>query len=287
MPNISSIVYSPRPHIFPAEQSNTPEMMPSSVFLPHTTRHTQVPGISAQDHAFYQVVGAIFLLKYTGIKELIVERYREDRPSTECTVGIFHFPSPGQLEAAEHLFRQLSRLELNISFHQDAGISGLSVALQLTNLTQLLESAQDLQHLALHISEQKTLSLRTMRHSLVDGRHMLRPIRFSTTWSNLQSLSLEGTYAHGQDWIQIFQRHTATLKAVKFRDCVLVSGSWAGVVNEIIFSSDVQSLLLDRVRDPNIPHTSGDPEVWRYEGRLSVSDTGERIFVCLSVRTRC
>jgi hypothetical protein len=111
MRNISSIVYSPRQHLIPAERKDLRDLLPRGAYQgrPHSSR------VTAPDHPFRQLIGSVLLSQYTGIRELSVEGPPRDEPSTQFGLGIFTFPDPNDLKAGRHLFRHLIRIDLNVS----------------------------------------------------------------------------------------------------------------------------------------------------------------------------
>jgi hypothetical protein len=113
MQNISSIVYSPRQHLIPTERKDLKDLLARGSYQgrDHGSR------VTVWDHPFRQLIGAIFLSQYTGIRELTIERtpVGVDEPSTQFSLGIFTFPDPNDVKAGRHLFRHLIRLDLNVS----------------------------------------------------------------------------------------------------------------------------------------------------------------------------
>jgi hypothetical protein len=111
MQNISSIVYSPHQHLVPTERKDLRDLLPRGAYqgLPHSSR------VTASDHPFRQLIGAVYLSQYTGIRKLIIEAPPDDEPSTKFSLAIFAFPDPNDLKAGQHLFRQLISLDLNVS----------------------------------------------------------------------------------------------------------------------------------------------------------------------------
>jgi hypothetical protein len=111
MQNISSIVYSPRQHLVPIETKALRDLLSRGVYQDraHGSRAT------AWGHPFRQLIGAIFLSQYTGIRELAVKKPLDDEPSTQFSLGIFTFPDPNDLKAGRHVFRNLIKLDLTVS----------------------------------------------------------------------------------------------------------------------------------------------------------------------------
>jgi hypothetical protein len=112
MPNISSIVYSPRQHLIPTERKDLRDLLPRGSYQgrDHGSR------VTSWNHPFRQLIGAVFLSQYTGIRELTIERIPDDdeEPSTQFSLRIFTFPDANDVKAGRHLFRHLIRLELNV-----------------------------------------------------------------------------------------------------------------------------------------------------------------------------
>jgi hypothetical protein len=77
--------------------------------------------------------------------------------------------------------------------------------------------------------------------------------------------------------------------SLAFRQCTLYSGTWAAVVDEVVYNTRFLDFVLDCVDEPlsamshAVSEAVHDPEKWKYEGYLEVSKSGERGFVGFSV----
>ncbi|CAO2650556.1 Nn.00g018480.m01.CDS01 [Neocucurbitaria sp. VM-36] len=276
MHNVSSVVYSPHPHSIPVEAKVMRDLLPRSTSTPCTS----------SDHAFRQLIGAIYLSEYAGIRDFTVEAYRKGNPGTEFSLSLFDFPDPVDLQAGRYFFQHLLKLELSMSL-QTFGESGTSARglRQLSNVANLLTAAKDLRHLALHITH--WIGSRTLMygHILSNEQPIFSYFGLRATWQKLRSLSLGGMYADEQDITDFIKHHKYTLRSLAFTQCSLCSGTWVEIVDEVVYNSIVVSFVLDLVNETDLPGmnwmslSTEDKERWRYEGHLVVSKDGERSFI--------
>jgi hypothetical protein len=241
-----------------------------------------IPGSRSTNlgHPFLQLVGAIYLSQHTGVRELRVERFRDNRePGTELSLDLFDTPEATDVQASRHLFRRLETVELNIglSFAND------NTTPRLANLSDLLATANDLRHLAFHITRWQP-SAQAMYGTMLD-QSIFSQLGLEKTWPKLRTLSLEGVYAIQNEFVDLIRRHRYTLITLSFRKCSLLSGTWAEIVDEVVYSTRFLPFVLDWVNETRPPtwqgttHNYEDFEEWRYEGHLEVNKDGDRNFV--------
>ncbi|KAF1840990.1 uncharacterized protein K460DRAFT_410383 [Cucurbitaria berberidis CBS 394.84] len=290
MPNVSSIVYSPHPHLVPVEAKDMRDLVPRG-----TARSSSFPsyqmsnGFAGVHHPFRQLIGAIYLSKYAGIREFTVEAYQKHHSGTQFSLSVFDFPEAVDLQAGQHFFQHLTKLELNIALQESRSrMGGVDVhrsLKQLANLASLLTATKDLRHLAFHVANWKCSASLMYGFIISDEQPIFRNLGLRTTWDKLQSLSLEGIYADEKDFTDLIKRHKTTLRSLVFGKCSLCSGVWAEIVDEAVFGSMTASFVLDRVNEIHLPGVDWmtlstiEKENWRYEGRLLVSIDGERTFI--------
>ena len=284
MQNISSIVYSPYQHTIPMEVKTLRDLLPRGA-LPGALTDNRTTG---SDHPFRQLVGAVFLSDYTGIRQLTIETPREDHPRTEFSLNMFSFPDTNDLSAGRHLFRNLVKLDISLSIlnipsqttHPMIEID--SPERQLENLTKVLEAAQELRHLSFGILNWRYLNeLMWNGGTIPEGKSITDFIGSGATWPKLRSLKLEGVYARERDLCELIDRHKDTLRTLTFARTSLHAGLWIEVVNEVVFNASmITTFVLDQVdenRSGYLTSTNGSLE--GYEGRLIVTEGGEREFV--------
>tara|TARA_R110002003_G_scaffold1577_2_gene23227 strand:+ start:10061 stop:10816 length:756 start_codon:yes stop_codon:yes gene_type:complete len=242
------------------------------------------------DHPFRQLIGAIFVAQYTGIRELRVEAFEETDPGNPFTFAFFDFPGSTHLQAGEFLFQNLERCILNIQIscrkHDVTLWTSDDIAQQrLANLNHLLAFADGLRYLAFHITASDKSHVFPAAMALRPEKSMYRRLGLQRTWPKLRSVSLGGIYAEEKDFLDLINRHRRTLMSLAFRQCTLYSGTWAAVVDEVVYNTKFLDFVLDCVDEPlsTMSHAVSedvhDPEKWKYEGYLEVSKSGERGFV--------
>ncbi|KAI4660624.1 uncharacterized protein J4E78_005328 [Alternaria triticimaculans] len=284
MQNISSIVYSPYQHTIPMEVKTLRDLLPRGA-LPRTLADNRT---TESDHPFRQLIGAIFLSDYTGIRQLTIEAPREDHRRTEFSLKMFTFPDTNDLNAGRHLFRNLVKLDislsiLNIPSHTTHPMTEMdSSERQLENLAKVLEAAQELRHLSFGILNWRYLNeLMWDGTSIPEGRSIIDLIGLGATWPKLRSLKLEGIYAKERDLCELIDRHKDTLRTLIFARSTLHAGLWIEVVNEVVFNASmITTFVLDQVDENHGGYGTGtNGSLEGYEGRLIVTEGGEREFV--------
>ncbi|KAL1792051.1 hypothetical protein ACET3X_009802 [Alternaria dauci] len=287
MQNISSIVYSPHQHAIPMERKTLRDLLPRGA----------VPGrlgknrTTSWDHPFRQLIGAIFMSEYTGIRQLTIEAPREGHSYTALSLEMFKFPELNDLPAARHLFRHLVRVDFNLSILNTQSrdlhpLTNNNPTIQpLENLATVLGAAQDLRHLSFGILDWNHLHEPLWDGGLIpDECSIIDFIGLGATWPKLRSLRLEGIYAREQDVCQVITRHKDTLRSVTFAKCTLCTGLWIEVVNEVIFNASIiTKFVLDNVNeDTGAWSTRSNTRTKRmlgYEGHLVVNKDGDLEFV--------
>jgi hypothetical protein len=273
MPNVSSIVYSPNARPIPIERKDMRDLLPRS----HTCDFTP------WNHAFSYLIAAIFMSDYKGIRELRIEKSAEGVESTSFSLSMFDLPQEQAVLAARHLFQGLHKLELNMALFDGGSKSGIKE--QLANLAKLLVAAKGLRHLAFHIPYWTPSTCVNYGHIWPHREPYFRSLGLGATWRELQSLSLEGIHADEQDFRDIIRRHKDTLRALAFQKCLLCTGIWAEIADEVVFSSSIVSFTINFVNETDDDPTESAlaykraPKIWGYEGHLIISKDGERSFV--------
>ena len=212
-----------------------------------------------------------------------MEPYQRGAPGTEFSLPIFTFPEPEDLSAGQHLFRNLTRIELNMSLDRQPSHSGTSTIKQLANMAELIATAADLRSLALHMSQDALQGHHTHDYFFPDGRSTFPYLGLEATWLKLRSMSLQGIFFDEKEVNGLIRRHKDTLWSLVVKECSLRSGFWAEVVDEVVFNSSITLFALNQVDERPLQGTywsieaQGD-ECWKYEGHLIVSD-GDRAFV--------
>ncbi|CAN9186101.1 unnamed protein product [Alternaria alternata] len=287
MQNISSIVYSPHQHAIPVERKTLRDLLTRGA-LPGRLGKNRT---TSWDHPFRQLIGAVFMSEYAGIRQLTIEAPREGHSCTELSLEMFRFPESNDLLAVKHLFRRLVRLNFNLSIlnTQTRDLHPLTnidpPTRQLENLAKVLGAAQDLRHLSFGILDWKHLHEPMWDGgSIPEERSIVDFIGLGATWPKLRSLRLEGIYAREQDLCQVITRHKETLRSVIFAKSTLCTGLWIEVVNEVVFNASmITTFVLDNVNeDAGAWSAQADARTKRmlgYEGHLVVEKDGDREFV--------
>jgi hypothetical protein len=243
-----------------------------------------------QQHPFRLLIGALYFSKYSGICELRIEPFDDTRPGMPFTFDFFDFRDPSDIQAGRWLFQNLVKCELD--FHILAGADETSVWLdrdnergKLAHLSHLLSVSDDLQHLSLRIVGWSPLQDSAPQMELGPAHPVYSRLGLRKTWPKLQSFNLGGVHSTGDDVLDFIRRHGDTLRSLSFEGCSLYSGTWADIVDEVVYSTSICRFTLSFVNETHIPDGAGSVqrseglEEWKYEGSLEVSLGGDRKFV--------
>lgn len=268
MSNVSCITYSPHPHHLPVEVKEMKGLVPRS--------HMTMPGCeyTASDHPFRQLIAAICMSQFTGVRELRAEPIDKDvaNHGTEFALGIFDLDD-NEMAAARFVFQSLEKLVLNMSLK----VSDEHTFGEVTDkFATLLRDTANLQHLHLHPTHWKPG---------VGAQPLFARLGLQTTWPKLQTLSLKGILADEKELSGIIKRHKQTLTNVRLSNCSLLEGVWADVVDEVVYGSKMYQFVLDCGNERGSPYidyaslNTWERDSWKYEGHLEVAKDGERSFV--------
>jgi hypothetical protein len=290
--NVSAIVYSPCAHMIPVEAKVVRDLLPRDFRSNNRPFSGVLQGrfFAWSEHPFRQLIGAIYTAQYTKVRELRVEAFNEGDRGTPFTLDFLDCSNADDLQAGQYLFQHLEKCELNLkvwALRDTSTISNInnSSTQRFENLNMLLAGANDLQHLALHITAWQVDDSLAPISGLRQDQAMFSCLGLSKTWSKLRSLSLEGIDASEDDFLDIILRHKDTLATLVLRNCSLLVGTWANIVDEVVYSSGIFPFVLSRVNEmyvlagPGVVQSADELEEWKYEGHVEVSDDGERRFV--------
>lgn len=297
MQNLSSIVLSPNLSTVPVEEESLGDMVPTEYYPSQVGLTNTAP----PDHPFRQLIYAIFMSQRRGIRQLTIREPRYGERTTRFSLYISVIQNPHDMHAAKYVFSHLTKLELQLYIpHPDVAMrfpSNVRSAEQspqklLAHLSELLQTAQDLQHLSLAIPLWRRWAAeggeRYHRRLGLKGRSMFYHLGLGGTWPMLRSLSLQGLYGTKQDLVDFMGRHRDTLKVLKFSCCSLYDGFWADIVDEVIFNAPmISTFVLDLVDefleldyDEDFFLTWEEKQAGRYEGYMRTGADGKREFVC-------
>lgn len=253
-------------------------------------------GLAQPEHPFRQLIGAIYTAQYTRVRELRIEAFNEGDQGIPFTFDILASPhSETELKAGLHLFKHLERCDFDIKVWS-LNPTSVSFGLQrIPALNVLLAASDELRHLALRISgwESTGIMVNPFTHSstspsgLNPHGSMFKFMGLQKPWAKLRSLDLDGINGSEKDYMDVITRHKDTLTSLSVRNCCLIRGIWANVVDKVVYSTRVFPFELFQVNEADLPEISGltqaskDSEQWKYVGQVEVSKDGERTFVSL------
>lgn len=260
------------------------------------------PYVAAAQNGFHHLVGAIYEAQHTKIREFRVETVDPATPNagTEFTLGFFDIQDVVHLEAGKYFFGHLSRLDMSLSLvdQQRRGWNSHpdKIMLQLRNLATLLAQAKNLEIMSFHICHWRPTAHSMYGNivSLCENGRISPSLGLQSLWPKLRVLSLGGIYADEKELIDLMGRHKGTLTELNFTNCSLMLGSWANIVDEVLYNTKIMSFDLLRVNEiiggvPPRPFGLLQPEEisqWQYHGRLSVNPEGQRYFVSVIFDTK-
>jgi hypothetical protein len=279
LPNVSSLVYSPKPHHIPLEKKVMKEVLP---------RGKNHHGFS--HGGFHHLIGAIHVSQYTGFHSFTIEAQTMEYVGNLFHADVFEFIDPSHVDAGKFFFRNLTRVNIALLLEMDIGSLGPDEdrALRcLANMASLLSEAKDLEDLKLRFYPSHMYA-DPNRGGYGDtfpyNEPTSRYLGLGTTWSKLRSLELEGISAGEKELETLVARHTATLTLLRFGYCGLFFGKWSNIVDFVVFQTSLAAFTLHRVHEVQLGETlfvsmnDTDAERWNYEGHLVLTAEGERIF---------
>lgn len=316
--NLVSIAYSPHPRLIPVEAKTVRDLVPRGILRSEDALDY------ATDHPFRQLIGALYVSQYSGVREFRLDPYRNDQPGTPLTFALFKFPDASDSKAGAFLFRKLEKCELDLTISSNDS----SLERGSTNLSFMLAVAKDLRRLAVHVNtwspgDYSTQPPQTFPTPLppplppgsqlppfppANAQLIQAPVLVPTqvqshshravpifsrlglqkqTWAKLRSLSLAGISASGEDILDLIRRHRYTVADLAFRRCSLSFGSWADVVDEVVYSIRIYPFVLDSVDERSSTGSHGlalssvESYKWKYEGHIKICGDGERSFVSI------
>jgi hypothetical protein len=279
LPNVSSLVYSPKPHHIPLEKQVMKDV------LPRGRNH-----LGFSHEGFHHLIGAIHISQYTGLYSFTIEAQTMEYVGNLFHVDVFDFIDASHVEAGKFFFRNLTHV--NIALMLELAIDSFGPdedrALgYLTNLASLLSEAKDLQDLKLRFYPSHMYADpdgNVYGDTFPYNEPTSRYLGLGTTWSKLHSLDLEGISAGERELETLVDCHKETLTSLRFGYCGLFSGKWSNIVDFVVFQTSLVAFTLDRVHEvplggtPFLGMTGTDAERWNYEGHLVITADGERVF---------
>lgn len=247
-------------------------------------------------HPFRQLIGALRLSQSSGIRELRIEPFNGKEPSTPFTFDFFDYPDASDIQAGRWLFQNLVKCELNFRILTAGDNTPLwydrdNGRRKLAHLSHLLAATDDLRHLTLHIVGWQSAHNSAPHLELGPSQPVFSRLGLRKTWSKLRSFNLGGVHSLRDEFLEFIRRHKGTLWSLSFQDCTLCSGSWADIVDEVVYSTSVCRFVLLSVNEAEIPtgnesvQSSEGLEEWKYEGCLEVSKDGEHKYVSPNLST--
>ncbi|KAF2267021.1 hypothetical protein CC78DRAFT_531109 [Lojkania enalia] len=294
MPNISSVVYSPTPRLVPVEANIVRDLLPRGVMGSCYWDRRYEQYIESSQHGIHHLIAAIYLAQYSGIHEFRAELPNPDQSDakTDFTIYVFSFPDPQHLDAGKYFFRQLRKVELNISLVlpgcMDQPHADQNGQAQLSNISALLAEARDLEKLALQICDWDAEPRRMYGHILPSNQSMLPHFGLYSTWPKLRSLILGGIYAAEKEVLDLLTRHKDTLVEAKFSFCSLLDGAWANIIDEVVYGTRLNPFQVISVNETviggvNFCNMSDEMrKKWQYVGHVAIDSDGQRYFVSCS-----
>ncbi|KAH3918656.1 hypothetical protein HBH56_039490 [Parastagonospora nodorum] len=293
--DVSSVVYSPHPRLICSEKKLMKDLLPRDSTSSEGQFDGHPAGLSrSSTHPFRQLIGAIHLAEFTGIRELRILPFDDRKPGTPFTFDFFSFPDASDIQAGRFLFQNLTSLELHIRIllirdNMRAGSFGTSTNKErqaLAHLSHLLAATNELRHLILHVGGWDPVEGSARQLELGPRAPVFNCLGLRKTWLKLRSLSLGGLHSSSDEFLDFARRHRDTLQSLPFQECSLPSGTWAEIVDEVVHNSHtISSFFLRSVNETYIPIDNGtilspaELDEWKYEGHIEVSTDGERKFV--------
>ncbi|KAJ4296594.1 hypothetical protein N0V90_006641 [Kalmusia sp. IMI 367209] len=247
------------------------------------------------EQGFHHLIGAIFLLTYMFLKCLSrysgIHEFRVDppepiaavNPGSRTTFGLrdFEFAQPAHLESGKYFFRGLHKVVLYLEL---LGVQTQVSSKCLENLHTLLTEATNLRHLGLHLFPWHRRPSNTIE-SIDRGDYLpFARLGLTSEWPGLESIDLEGISGSEKQMRNLISRHKTTLASVKLSHCVMTSGRWSSLVDDVVYETKIPTFVLDYVNEANVGNmrfvglSIDQARQWQYEGEVKENAEGERYF---------
>jgi hypothetical protein len=278
MPHVESIVYSSHPLQVPVEKEVMKDILERGLFSSawgNPSSQHSTDGI--QKNAFHHLIGAICIAQYSTIREFRVKQLDHDASARTwhgpwLSLGEFHFEEPSHLEAGKYFFRNLRKIELDLDMNYGEHEC-------LINLQALLAEAKNLCHLRLYAEA---------LDAWFEDEPSLSPfssLGLTTEWPELRSIDLGRILATEDELRGLIHRVKSTIISMKFTKCIITSGKWSNLTDEVVDNTKICTFVLDRVHEEfvaaGVPYRAMPPlelDRWTYEGQIRENEQGERYF---------
>lgn len=281
MPHIHSIVYCALPRHIPVEKKDMQEILPRGI----VDRRIMPQGDTSEslENGFHHLIGAIAMARYNKIREFRVERYPASTwplPISPFQFEHFLFSHPTYLESGKYFFHNLTSVDLAFTYQHGAAIAQES----LVNMHVLLREIKDLRRIRIHMPRSATRFANPNTIDTLTDPHSFATFGLNTQWEHLQCVDLQGLYASEQQLKKLVAWGKHTLESIKFSFCILSTGKWSNMVEEIVYGTSIKEFVLDHVNESyvgdvlfrELPELDAAP--WSYEGQVELDDKGERFF---------
>ncbi|KAF1968613.1 hypothetical protein BU23DRAFT_514387 [Bimuria novae-zelandiae CBS 107.79] len=278
MPHVHSIVYCARPRHIPIEKKDMRDILPRVFWHMPPRRFSW----TTPENGFHHLIGAVALARYTKVREFHVDPYPLDYSQARPDFGFgfkdFLFANPDYLESGKCFFRNLTRVELALTAKTPHSLAPMLLEVS-RNMRTLLSEAKELRHLGVRMDLFANLALSSTNH-----RSSFAHFGLSTEWQKLQSINIEGIHATEDELHGLVHRGRYTLESMEFSRCVLTSGKWSNIVEEVVYGTQIGAFVLNRVNEEYVGDerfatmSSEDAEQWYYEGEVGRNAKGERCF---------
>jgi hypothetical protein len=278
MPHVECIAYCSHSLQVPVEKKVMKDILERGLFSPAWVRsRDQHSSEGVKKNAFHHLIGAICVAQYSNIREFCVKQLHSKVSNriwlqSWLPLGEFYFEEPSHLEAGKYFFRNLRKIEMGL----DMRYGGREC---LINLRTLLDEAKELRHLRLYAEP--------LDASLTDVANLplFNSLGLATEWLELRSIDLGGIIATEDELRSLVHRAKSTMTSMKFTKCIITSGKWSNLTDEVVHDTKIRTFVLDRVHEELV--ATGElygaippleREKWTYEGQLKENEQGERYF---------
>ncbi|KAF2447964.1 hypothetical protein P171DRAFT_355049 [Karstenula rhodostoma CBS 690.94] len=283
MPHVETITYCSHPLHVPVEKKLMKDILGRSALYPALdvpSRTNSYGSIEVNENAFHHLIGAICIAKYSSIREFRVKQAQHNTPSRWLALREFHFAEPSHLESGKFFFRNLRKIELDLDFRFAAGGHEC-----LANLRALLSEAKDLLHLRLYVEPRH--HLHGIRAWLSDPviQSPFRCLGLATEWPELRSIDLGRIVATEDELRDLLHRGKGTITSMKLTNCIITTGKWSNLVDEVVYGTKIRIFVLDRVHEQFVGGgvafetlTPEEKDKCTYKGQIKENEQGARYF---------
>ncbi|KAL1599632.1 hypothetical protein SLS60_007435 [Paraconiothyrium brasiliense] len=281
MPHVESVAYCSHPLHVPVEKKLMKDILERRLPSPAWDGSIQAAN-RTPENGFHHLIGAIRVAQYSNIREFHVRMRPSDGfwSGPRLALGEFQFKETDHLEAGKYFFRNLRQIELDLDMRYAAQRREA-----LANMRTLLAEAKHLSELRLHAEPSHNMPEALAWLTAGENISPFVSLGLGIHWPKLRIIDLGRVIATEDELRGLVHRGRDTLTSMKFTNCIITSGRWSNLTDEVVYGTNISTFSLNRVHEEYVFREvaferlrGSEREKWMYEGQLKENTKGERYF---------